>query len=141
MAALAGLKAASAAPTWPDINGSFIPSDMFNRGFVESILHNPIAIHFIHRTLAYIIFIMVIIWWRKAVKTTTSAAFNKAKKWALILVCTQVLLGILTVLSSTNIVMGQFGAFEFLAELHQLTGMLLLLSFTSVIYILKSNPA
>jgi cytochrome c oxidase assembly protein subunit 15 len=138
---MAGLKAASAAPTWPDINGAFFPAGMLNKGFLEGILHNPIAIHFVHRTLAYVIFILVIIWWRKAAKISTSVVFNKAKKWPLILVCTQVLLGILTVLSSTNIVMGQFGVFEFLAELHQLTGMLLLLSFTSVVYLLKNKPA
>lgn len=134
---MAGLKAASAAPTWPDINGAFIPGDMLSKGFTESILHNPIAIHFIHRTLAYILFILIILWWRKAGKASATAAFKKAKHWPLILVFMQVLLGIITVISSTNIVAGQFGAFEFLAELHQLTGMLLLLSFVAAIYLLK----
>ncbi|MEP6845938.1 MAG: COX15/CtaA family protein, partial [Panacibacter sp.] len=61
---MAGLKAASAAPTWPDINGSFAPADMLDKGFFEGILNNPIAIQFIHRTLAYALFILIIVWWR-----------------------------------------------------------------------------
>jgi len=134
---MAGLKAANTASTWPDINGQMVPVNMFSNGFIEGILHNPIAIHFIHRTLAYIIFTLTIWWWIKARKTILSTSFNKAKKWPIILVITQVLLGIFTVLSSTQIVAGKFGTFEILAELHQLTGMLLLLSFATVIYILK----
>jgi len=138
---MAGLKAANTAPTWPDINGQIIPVNMFSNGFIEGILHNPIAVHFIHRTIAYIIFAITIWWWLKARKTVSSPAFNKSKIWPLILIFVQVLLGILTVLSSTQIVPGKFGAFEILAELHQLTGMLLLLSFASVIYILKPDKA
>ncbi len=134
---MAGLKAAVTAPTWPSINGSFIPSGIFTKDFIENALHNPIAIQFIHRTLAYIIFILVILWWVKARKVKISPAFNKAKNWLLVLVLSQVVLGILTVVNSTSIVAGKFGVFEFLAELHQLTGMLLLLCLLSVLYILK----
>lgn len=134
---MAGLKAASAAPTWPAINGDFIPGDIFSKGFTESILHNPIAIHFIHRLLAYILFVLIIFWWRKARKIIAGATFQKAKNWPLILVFLQVILGIFTVISSNQVVAGKFGTFELLAELHQLTGMLLLLSFSAVIYLLK----
>ena len=138
---MAGLKAANAAPTWPTINGSFMPSAIFNNTFLESVLHNPITIHFIHRTLAYIIFILIVIWWIKAKKIKTFPAFNKVKAWPLILVFAQVVLGILTVLNSTSIVAGQFGSFEWLAELHQLTGMLLLLSLIAVIYVLRGSSS
>ncbi|MBG9375962.1 COX15/CtaA family protein [Panacibacter sp. DH6] len=134
---MAGLKAASAAPTWPDINGAILPTGMFEKGFTGSVLHNPIAIHFIHRTIAYIIFILTIAWWFRALKHNTTATFIQARKWPMVLVILQVVLGIVTVVSSNNIVLGQFGTFEWLAELHQLTGMLLLLSFAAVLYILK----
>jgi cytochrome c oxidase assembly protein subunit 15 len=136
---MAGLKAANAAPTWPSINGEFIPSNIFSGNFFENILHNPIAIQFIHRTLAYIIFILIIIWWWKARKENTSSSFKKAKKWPLIFAEMQVVLGIFTVIASTSIVRGKFGIFEWLAELHQLTGMLLLLSLLSILYILQSS--
>jgi cytochrome c oxidase assembly protein subunit 15 len=79
--------------------------------------------------------------WRKATAINGSFAFNKAKHWPLILVVAQVALGITTVLSSTGIVLGKFGSFEFLAELHQLTGMLLLLSLCAIIYILKPQTS
>lgn len=134
---MAGLKAANAAPTWPSINGSFVPANIFSGNFIENALHNPIAIQFIHRTLAYILFILIVVWWWKARKENFSSVFKKAKNWLLILVITQVVLGILTVLNSTSIVAGKFGAFEWLAELHQLTGMLLLLCLLAVLYILK----
>jgi len=136
---MAGLKAASAAPTWPDINGSYLPSGMLIKGFTESILHNPVAVQFIHRMLAYIIFILIVSWWLMARKTYTSNAFNKARKWPVILVLIQVVLGIITVISSAHIVRARFGMFEWFAELHQLTGMLLLLSMSAVVYILKPS--
>jgi len=102
-------------------------------------LHDPIAIQFIHRTLAYILFVLIIVWWWKARKENISSAFNNAKNWLLMLVIVQVTLGILTVISSTSIVAGEFGVFEWLAELHQLTGMLLLLCMLTVLYILKPS--
>ncbi len=137
---MAGLKAANAAPTWPDINGSIIPAVLFPNGFLESIAHNPITIHFIHRMLAYIVCILVVIWGWNARKETASRVFNQVKKWPLILVVVQVVLGIITVRQSTAIVLGKFGIFEFFALLHQLTGMLLLLSLLSVLYFLKPAP-
>lgn len=133
---MAGLKAAATAPTWPDINGMIIPEGIFsNGGFFFNIAHNKITIHFIHRTLAYIITFFIIIWWFNAKRVSTSTAFNKAKNFTFFLVITQVCLGIFTVLNGNKIVAGKFGTFEWLAEIHQLTGMLLLLSLVTVIYI------
>ncbi|WP_147205934.1 COX15/CtaA family protein [Segetibacter aerophilus] len=135
---MAGLKAAATAPTWPDINGMVVPAGLFsNDGFLHNIVYNKIGVHFIHRTLAYLIAFFIIIWWFSARTVTSSAAFKKAKNTAMILVVSQVFLGILTVLVSPKMVAGKFGAFEWLAELHQLTGMLLLLSMVSVVFLLS----
>jgi heme a synthase len=136
---IAGLKAANVAPTWPDINGTIIPNSLFVNGIARSMLHNAITIQFIHRIIAYVLFILILAWWFKTKKERASLSFNIAKKWPPILVITQVVLGILTVINSTSIVLGKFGVFEWLAELHQLTGMLLLLSMISVICILKPS--
>ena len=136
---MAGLKAANTAPTWPSINGSFIPANIFSGNFIQNALHDPIAIQFIHRILAYILFVLIVVWWWKARKENISAAFNQTKHWLLVLVIAQVMLGILTVINSTSIVAGKFGVFEWLAELHQLTGMLLLLCMLTVLYILKPS--
>jgi len=137
---MAGLKAAATAPTWPDINGMVIPEGIFsNGGFFYNITHNKITIHFIHRTLAYVIALFIVIWWFAARRITGSPAFNTAKNLTFFLVITQVFLGIFTVLNGNKIVAGKFGAFEWLAEMHQLTGMLLLLSLAGVIYITGEN--
>ena len=59
---MAGLKAAIIAPTWPDINGSFIPGSMNELSpWVKNLAYNPLTIHFIHRGLAYLVFILVVI--------------------------------------------------------------------------------
>lgn len=136
---MAGLKAANTAPTWPTINGDIVPANVSSGDVLHNIFYNPIAVQFIHRILAYIILVLVIAWWLKAKRERSSAAFTKVKNWPLIFVVMQVLLGIFAVLSSTKIVAGNFGIFEWLAELHQLVGMLLLLAMLRVIYYLKSG--
>jgi cytochrome c oxidase assembly protein subunit 15 len=133
---MAGLKAAASAPTWPDINGMVVPEGVFSKGnFWHNIVYDRIAVHFIHRTLAYIIALFVIIWWFSARSVSYSPAFNKAKNLAFILVISQVCLGIFTVLNSPKMVAGKFGVFEWLAEAHQLIGMLLFLNMIAIVYI------
>jgi cytochrome c oxidase assembly protein subunit 15 len=136
---MAGLKGAIAAPTWPDINGAVIPVKIFSGNIVNDLFFNIINIHFIHRTLAYIIFGLIVAWWWKATRIKVSSSFTKTKRWPLVFVMTQVLLGILAVLYSPKIVLGHFGVFEWLAQLHQLTGMLLLLSLIAALYMLRSK--
>lgn len=134
---MAGLKAANAAPTWPDINGMMVPD--VKGSFFHTVFFDKITIHFIHRTLAYILFVCILMWWLKAKKVTFSATFNKAKLYPIVLVLIQVVLGILAVLNSTKIVPGQFGVFEWFAQLHQLVGMLLLLSLVGALYMFKTS--
>jgi cytochrome c oxidase assembly protein subunit 15 len=131
---MAGLKAATAAPTWPDMNGIFIPE----MGKFHWPNH-PVAVQFIHRTLAYILLIGLAVWWFKARKFDSSSLFNKLKNWTLILVMLQVLLGILSVINSLKIIPGRFGVFEWLALFHQLTGMLLLLVLTAAFYLVRRS--
>ncbi len=128
---MAGLKAANAAPTWPSINGMVVPTHLGN------IFYDRITIHFIHRSLAYILAALVIWWWLKAKIISTSAAFNVAKHWSVILVFVQIALGVLSVITSPLIKLGSFGVFEWMAQLHQLVGMLLLLVMIAQVYILK----
>src|SRR5678815_3110611 len=60
-ALMAGHKAATAAPTWPDINGSYIPTKMFSSpDGVLNLIENRITIHFFHRLLAYVLFILIL---------------------------------------------------------------------------------
>jgi cytochrome c oxidase assembly protein subunit 15 len=134
---MAGLKAASAAPTWPLINGMMLPDAMYKNGLLDGLFFNKISIHFIHRLLAYTLFGFTIIWWLKASKLKAPTLFSEAKNLPPILVIIQVLLGIISVLASPQIVMGSFGVFEWMALLHQLVGMLLLLSLMANVYLIK----
>ena len=67
-ALMAGHKAANVAPTWPDINGDFVPPGMFRGSWLEALVGNRITVQFIHRTLAYILFVLVLFWTVKAIR-------------------------------------------------------------------------
>ncbi len=138
-ALMAGHKAATAAPTWPDINGSLIPGDLFrDKPALLNFIDNKVTIHFVHRTLAYIIFLLAIIFTVKVYRfKTESSTFNNFRVIPLILVTVQVLLGIFSLVVSPKIVPNHWGAFEWLAQLHQVTGMLLALSFVTVLFLVR----
>jgi cytochrome c oxidase assembly protein subunit 15 len=124
---MAGHRGAPAAPTWPDINGSFMPSYIFRQGLI-GIIEDRIVIHFVHRTLAYLLVVMVIVWTVKAFKVHGSRLFAKTRALPLVFVLVQTILGILTVLTSVNIRVARWNEFEWMAQLHQFTALLLLLS-------------
>ena len=139
-ALMAGHKAAIAAPTWPDINGSLIPDNMFHSpAGLLNLIENKITIHFIHRVLGYILFILILIWTWKAYRLKVGSYFIKTKWLPVILVSVQIVLGIFTVLASIKIVVNHWGLFEWIAQLHQFVAMLLLLSLVWMAYLLKTK--
>lgn len=141
-ALMAGFKSAIAAPTWPDINGAFIPEYIFHskeRGW--DLVENRITIQFIHRTLAYILFLLVVIWTVKAYKTKASVLFEKTRWIPAFIITIQVVLGILTLFSSIKIVPNQWGLFEWMAQLHQLTAILFLLSVVWMLFLIRKSHA
>jgi len=136
---MAGLKAAPAAPTWPTMNGVWFPENIHsfgNREFsgLSFLADHPLVVHFIHRNLAYIISVLVFIWFWKAKKIKGTHLFNKTKALPLVIVLLQVLLGILTVLYAA---IPQ--SFLWLAVAHQFVAMLLLASLVWVLYIVRSK--
>jgi cytochrome c oxidase assembly protein subunit 15 len=136
---MAGLKAASAAPSWPDINGEIIPSYLFTKDSLwQNLTQNTITIHFIHRTLAYILVIAVMIWTWRSFKVQGSLL--KASRWVpLFFILLQLLLGIFAVLNATTIIPGKFGVYEWIAQLHQLVAMFFLMAMIWMIYLLKGS--
>ncbi|MEY3059771.1 MAG: hypothetical protein RL000_1123 [Bacteroidota bacterium] len=130
---MAGLKAANFATTWPLINGEFIPSSLANDS-ISTFTHDPLAVHFVHRNLAYLLAIMIILWYRKAKQVEAGVYFIRWRSVPLLLVLLQVLLGILTVLYANNST-----ALLWLGVAHQFTGMMLLLSFIMVAYLIKKK--
>ena len=132
---MAGLHAATAAPTWPQINGQWFP-DVMNRlspGW-KNFLDNKITVQFIHRGLAYTLLIVVFFWWMKARRITGNSLFSKTKFVPIVLILLQVILGILTVTLSpygNNLIW--FGV------AHQLVAMLFLMTIIFMLYIIRSN--
>lgn len=139
-ALMAGHKAATTAPTWPTINGQWIPDHLMReQSFGLNMVNNTILIHFVHRGLAYILCLLIVLWSFKLFKTNGSTVFKKISRLPLWIVILQITLGIGSVLTSTGIVPGHWGAFEWMAQLHQLTGMLLLLSLVTTLFIIRKE--
>ena len=136
---MAGLKAASSAPTWPDINGGYFPAAL-NEG-LSALVNNSLAVHFIHRNLACLIFFLILFWTIGAVKEKNSFRFNSVKWLPLILVCLQVVLGLAAVLTSLSQVPQKWGSFEWNALLHQAVAMFLLLSLVIVFYLVSPKDS
>jgi len=137
---MAGLKAAMSAPTWPTINGMWIPGNMLQKSFIN----DPINVHFVHRTIAYLLFTLLMFWFGKASKVAKQQPNNvliKTRWWPFVLVFTQVLLGIFTVLSAPTIVFRKFGQYQILAETHQVVAMFLLMSLIINLYCIKRVKA
>lgn len=137
-ALMAGHRAAPAAPTWPDINGSFIPANVFTKGW-RSIIEDRIVIHFVHRMLAYLLAIAVLVWNIAALRQAGSRLFRVARSLPLLFVIIQVGLGVLTVFSSVNIRATRWNQFEWMAQLHQFVALLLLLSLVLAAFVLRKR--
>lgn len=136
---MAGLKAASAAPTWPSINGDWIPGNIHSFGDhqfsgLSFLTDNPLMVQFIHRSLAYIITVLIFLWFWKSRTTTSTNLFRKTRWLPIVLVLTQVLLGIFTVLNSLY-----QEYFLWLGIAHQFIAMVLLLSLVWVIFIIRKQ--
>lgn len=139
-ALMAGHKAATAAHTWPGINGSLLPPGMFaSPEGLLNLIENRITIHFIHRSLAFILFVSLLIWTWKAIKLYSSELFSKSRWLPLFFVIVQAGLGIASVLTSVHIIPNHWGWFEWLALAHQAVGMLLLLCLMWMAYLIKGK--
>ena len=124
-ALMAGHKAANVAPTWPDLNGDLVPAGMFRGPWLEALAGNRITVQFIHRTLAYVLFALVLVWTVKAIRLP---AIHRSVSGALRCAAAaadrdvQILLGIGSLLTSPWIRPQHWVAFDWLAQFHQIHG-------------------
>jgi cytochrome c oxidase assembly protein subunit 15 len=132
---MAGMRAAVVAPTWPDINGEMIPQGLneLSPG-IKNLAYNSITIHFIHRSLAYLLFILILTWWFKSAKITENNLFLRLRFSLMLLVSLQVLLGILTVLNATY-----NNRLIWLGVAHQFTAMLLVMVVVGLLFLVRSS--
>ena len=132
---MAGIKAAITAPTWPDINGKFIPNNIDElQPSLKNIFYNPIMIQFIHRGLAYLIFLLAAFWFIKSKAIQGNSLFNRLRAGFALLVAVQVVLGILTVINATYP-----NRLVWLGVSHQFTAMVLLMVLTTLLFVVRKK--
>jgi len=114
---VAGFRAGYVSNSWPLMGGHFVPEGIdWSRGAVFAMTHDLYLLHFMHRWWAWVVVAVLVIFARKVRKVEGARAASIAIHSAF---GTQIILGILTVLSGIAI---------WLAVLHQATGTLLLAS-------------
>lgn len=130
---VSGMKSALNYPTWPLMQGEYIPSLILDSSHwsIDSLLlydqsgFMPAFVQLVHRNLAYLIFIFVIIFSMRWLREQDRQVHWMA--WLLVgIIVVQVLLGILTLLGSKGSIPVLYGS------LHQGIGILFL---TMLIYI------
>jgi len=139
---IAGMRAGLYYPSWPDMNGEFVPDVLLhstnwnwaNMINYDSYLFAPALIQFTHRILAYLLLVITLIMYYKLKKNLKGSS----KKWlnfSVMLVFVQIILGILTVLN----VKGKIPLF--LGVSHQLVGLLYFMSLLFLYYSLRNKKA
>ncbi|HTL07675.1 MAG TPA: COX15/CtaA family protein [Chitinophagaceae bacterium] len=139
-ALMAGHKAAAAAPTWPSINGSWWPSGIFTQAV--HLVDNKITVHFMHRGLAYVLLLFTIMWTVNAWPLKNRSALVHKTIWLpASFILLQVLLGILAVKTSPYIVANHWGAFDWIAQLHQVVAMFFLLTMVWMLFMIRNKDS
>ena len=104
---MSGMKAGVIYPTWPDMNGEVIPHVIFdndeytveNFNYYDRNTLLPALVHVIHRSIAYIVFILGLYIGISIIKLRKNSTLSKASVMLIIMLVMQVIIGIWTVVS------------------------------------------
>jgi cytochrome c oxidase assembly protein subunit 15 len=138
---MSGMKAGLMYTTWPTIGGKYFPVILFkndnwiisNLIFYDKNVFMPTLVQFLHRNVAYFIFIYGIILSIKILQKSKSILLTKGTYMFISLLLIQVLLGIFTLINCIGKVPLLLGV------LHQSIAILLLGSSFFILYISKDN--
>jgi len=120
---MAGGKLALSYPTFPKLNGQWLPDGLFHfQSLWHHLCENPAAVHLIHRGLGTLLVVVLCAFWWLTRKAAWNGLLGAARKLLPLLVLIQFLLGVLTVLYSVGRIP------VFLGVAHQATAVLLLAS-------------
>lgn len=139
---MSGMKAAVVYPTWPDMHNVYFPKIIFdlknwnadNFNNYDKNAFMPALIHFLHRNIAYLLFFIGIIFSYQLFnfsKGNQIVLFRRVSFSLIIVLCFQVLLGIITVLSSNGKIPVLWGV------LHQAGALILASIIVFIIFILR----
>ena len=124
---VAGLDAGQVAPSWPDMNGRFVPDGIdWSRGPGHALVGDPYLIHFIHRWWAWVAVAALVVVARRVRPLDRRASIAIHSAFGL-----QILLGIATV---------ETGVAIWLAALHQAVGALLVAAVAWGAHVHGSRP-
>jgi cytochrome c oxidase assembly protein subunit 15 len=101
-ALVAGLRAGKIYNTWPDIDGSFIPSAarlFFETPWWRNLFDNTLTVQFEHRMTAYALFVLAVLHAIDAIRSRAGASAVNGALWLAAVVTLQATLGILTLLN------------------------------------------
>lgn len=132
---MSGLRAAMFYPSFPDMNGEFIPGTIFSKKpFLLNFTENIATIQFIHRGLAYLLFLLLMGFWLKARKLATGhTAFKIAVNLLPVLLITQFALGI------TILLLSKYGIPVGFGVAHQAVALLLLSAVLFISFQFRTN--
>ncbi|NNE25214.1 MAG: COX15/CtaA family protein [Saprospiraceae bacterium] len=107
---MSGMRAALVYPTWPDIGGHFIPPDVLSlsnwswSSFVEYDRSSFVfgLVHFLHRGIAYLILLLAAHYMLKKDIWANRGIIRKSYVIFLLLLLSQVVIGIVTLLTSVG---------------------------------------
>jgi len=125
---VSGLDAGTIYQTWPLMNQSYFPDDSsLNNFFSKDSLENPSVVQFLHRNIAYLIFIFFIAILIKIFRNNEYLYLRKISLITFVFLCLQMFLGILTILQGASI---------FIASMHQVGSIFLITS--SLIFLFQN---
>ena len=105
-ALVAGIDAGRAYPTWPDMNGEFFPSNALyvpDGGAVwRAFFENEGMVQFLHRMSGYLLFAFGLVVWLRG-RRSPHLATRRAYDWLAVMLFGQMVLGIVTVLTSAHL--------------------------------------
>ena len=120
---LSGLDGGLIYNSWPDMNGTFFPSDVNKKDYLSSqLFYNPSIVQFFHRFTAYILLFFIIVLNYLFIKKKLNISNILLFDFAILL---QIFLGVITLLSGVEIKY---------ASLHQLGSIIVLSSYLLILY-------
>ena len=119
---VSGLDAGKIYQTWPLMNGGYLPNDIPLNNFFN--FNEPSFVQFLHRNVAYIIFILSVYVGIKIFKRKEVKQYNFFLLYFLVIFL-QIILGILVLISGVNI---------YIASMHQISSIFLIVTAINLYY-------
>ena len=130
-ALMAGIDAGGGFPTWPMMNGEVIPSNSFDYSpWYTNFTQNPSLVHFNHRMFGYLL-VGLAVWVFFQTRKSSYPNIRKAGLYGKIAVIFQILVGVVTVLTSVQMIF---------ALLHQLSAILIICIYINLLFFSRYPP-